>query len=170
MQYRKMPNCTTGKSPSQLFLNREIRTRVDLVVLEKKKFMEKYNVAKVVRQFVAGDRVAVRNYDSREKWKLGIVKKRLGPVTYVVQVDSKMMRRHANQLLHTSADVESNEDSFEFDYPVVDNSNGDNAIINRESDTPSAEVIETSPAPEVELRRSSRNRTAPSKLKDYVTK
>ncbi|GFQ75858.1 transposon Tf2-9 polyprotein [Trichonephila clavata] len=64
MQYRKAPNATTTHSPAILFLKRDIRTRIDLLLPElKTKIQDKLrrdNFEFRDRKFDAGDRVAQR--------------------------------------------------------------------------------------------------------------
>lgn len=110
MQYRKMPNCTTGISPAKLFLNREIRTRVDLVLPKDKNKQRKGSEFKVARNFEIGDKVAIRNYNSDQKWKIGRIIKKLGPLIYLAQVGAQTMRRHVNQLRHTEVQDTHEED------------------------------------------------------------
>lgn len=48
MQYRSTPNCTTGQSPGDLFLNRRVHTRLDFVHLNttvtvrRKQYIQKF--------------------------------------------------------------------------------------------------------------------------------
>ncbi|GFR32159.1 uncharacterized protein K02A2.6 [Trichonephila clavata] len=66
MQYRKAPNATTTHSPAMLFLKRDIRTRIYLLLPElKTKIQDKLrrdNFEFRDRKFDVGDRVAVRVY------------------------------------------------------------------------------------------------------------
>ncbi|GBN26029.1 Uncharacterized protein K02A2.6 [Araneus ventricosus] len=64
LQYRKAPNATTTHSPAMLFLKREIRTRIDLLLPELKLRVQE-RIRKGVfdfrdRKFDIGDKVAVR--------------------------------------------------------------------------------------------------------------
>lgn len=62
-----MPNYTTGKSPSELFLNRDITKRVDFENLRNnEKLIERECGNKVRRNFVTGDKMAVRIYNSHK--------------------------------------------------------------------------------------------------------
>lgn len=79
LTYRITPHSTTGESPSQLFLGRRLRTRLDL--LKPDLFIQVNNrqidqsVAKsgsVTRHFAIGQRVLGRNYAGKSKWVPGL--------------------------------------------------------------------------------------------------
>ena len=69
MGYRSTPTTTTGQTPSELFLGRRIRTRVDMIKPNLSEKMNNYNsqmeMNRVnraeVRNFHRGDKVLVRN-------------------------------------------------------------------------------------------------------------
>ena len=69
MQNRCTPNCTTGQSPADLFLNRHMRTRLDLifpdtaVTVRKKQYMQKFyhDHRAVNRSFTLDDPVYLQN-------------------------------------------------------------------------------------------------------------
>ena len=106
--YRSTPHATTNRSPSSLFLHREVRTRLDLlrpkvktnVLNQQANQVQGRNQHAVTRNFQEGEKVMVRNYSSRgNKWMPGIVKQKLGPLSYLVQVPSHgEWRRHTDQI------------------------------------------------------------------------
>lgn len=109
MQNRCTPNCTTGQSPADLFLNRHMRTRLDLIVpdtavtVRKKQYMQKFyhDQRAVNRSFTLDDPVYLQNTaGGREKWIPGVIAEQTGPVSYRVQgTDSDgTYRRHGDQL------------------------------------------------------------------------
>lgn len=94
MQYRTTPNCTTGQSPADLFLNRHVRTRLDFihpdvtVAVRRKQYLQKYyhDQCAVERSFSAKDAVYLRNTTGGgNKWIPGVIVKQTGPVSYKVQ-------------------------------------------------------------------------------------
>lgn len=103
MQYRKAPNMTTMSSPAMLFLNRDIRTRIDLVfpdlvgrVQEK---VRKNTYSFQDRLFQEGDKVAIRDYRSpNSRWKFGTVISKDGALHYTINVQGAMYRRHVDQM------------------------------------------------------------------------
>lgn len=95
LKYRVTPHTTTGVSPSELFLKRQLRTRLTLVKPDIGKSVEKsqqrmkdfHDRGKVkVRQFEEGDQVQVKTTIQPGKWKWlpGTVNKVCGPLTYLV--------------------------------------------------------------------------------------
>ena len=54
--------------------------------------------SKSVTEFNVNDRVVFENFYGQQKWLSGTVVKRSGPVSYKVNVDGKVMRRHLDQM------------------------------------------------------------------------
>ncbi|XP_055585283.1 uncharacterized protein K02A2.6-like [Uranotaenia lowii] len=79
LTYRKMLHPTTGQSPSMLMCGRQIRSRLDLM-LPKNEIIAPTNYA--VRQFEDGDRVRVRDFLSKDKWKFGRIIEKVGKLRY----------------------------------------------------------------------------------------
>lgn len=103
-QYRKAPHSTTGQSPSQLFIGRTLRTRIDLVrpdctktkVTEKQQstFEGSFRTFKKFQQvyFLSGN-------DRMDKWIPGTILKRLGDLHYEVNYFGTVCKRHVDQIL-----------------------------------------------------------------------
>ena len=101
LSYRSSPHSTTQVSPAELFLNRNIRTRLDIMRpnLGTKIERKTTHVASEVRTFQEGDTIWTRDYsDSIEKWVDGIIVHQLGPVTYQVKVGDLIWKRHIDQI------------------------------------------------------------------------
>ena len=107
LSYRTTPHCTTGETPVSLFLLRSVRTRLDLMypevkdtVMKKQAEQKDYHDQHAhMRQFDIGQRVLARNYRPGDKWLTGTILDKLGPLSYRVQVGSRLWRRHVDQLL-----------------------------------------------------------------------
>ena len=105
--YRNTPHTTTGYSPAQLLLGRRLRSKLDLLVPRVESKVEaaqqgqmKYHDVKAkARTFDAGQSVWAQNYRPGEKWLPGVVMERVGPVSYRVEVQGQVWRRHVDQLL-----------------------------------------------------------------------
>ena len=105
--YRTTPNATTGVSPAELFLKCTLRTRLDLLhpsvqtrVAEKQMTQKMYHDQRSrPRYFEIGQTVLVKNLKGMPKWLRGKVIEKTGPVSYRVEVNKKIWRRHADQLL-----------------------------------------------------------------------
>ncbi|GFV58448.1 uncharacterized protein K02A2.6 [Trichonephila clavipes] len=103
MQYRKAPNVTTTLSTAMLFLKRDIRTRIDLLLPElKTKIQDKLrrdNFELRDRKFDVGDRVAVRVYrTANTRWKFGTIVNQDGVLHYIIDVQGTLVRRHVDQI------------------------------------------------------------------------
>ncbi|XP_062520850.1 uncharacterized protein LOC134195787 [Corticium candelabrum] len=106
LKYRTTPNTTTGKTPSELLMKRELRTRLTLVQPEsgrqiRDRQSERYEEAtKYVRNLNPGDTVAVLNtrQDGRGKWLTGIILQRLGPTNYMVDVNNHLRYVHIEHI------------------------------------------------------------------------
>ncbi|XP_073820944.1 uncharacterized protein [Musca autumnalis] len=98
-QYRNAPHSTTGQSPAQLFLGRQLRTRLDLVRPEEtnskvtaKQYLK--NSCKY-RELERNQIVYFLSGNPRiNKWLKGKVTKRLGDVHYEILFQGKYYRRH----------------------------------------------------------------------------
>ncbi|GFY01663.1 uncharacterized protein K02A2.6 [Trichonephila clavipes] len=88
MQYRKAPNVTTTLSPALLFLKRDIRTRIDLLLPElKTKIQDKLrrdNFEFQDRKFDVGDQVA------NTRWKFDTIVNQDGVLHYIIDVQGTL--------------------------------------------------------------------------------
>ena len=105
--YRSTPHATTNECPCFLFLNRQIRTRLDLLhpdtetkVSTKQEAQKRYHDTHAHhRELLIGQRVLVRSSPPGLQWVPGTVIQRTGPISYVVKVaDSKLWRRHIDHI------------------------------------------------------------------------
>ena len=109
--YRLAPHSTTGRSPSELLLGRKPRCILDLMQPDIKaevssaqyRQCKAFNTRAKFRDFEIGDDVWVKTYARGEgKWSLGTLVKQVGPVTFIVKVSGREMKRHVDQLLHAA--------------------------------------------------------------------
>lgn len=138
LQYRKAPNATTSHSPAMLFLKRDIRTRIDLLLPDLKSRVQE-RVRKGVyefqdRKFNVGDHVAVRDYRAaNSKWKFGDIINQDGALHYTVNVQGTLVRRHVDQIRPVGDKVQDSDQSSYSHHWI-----------------PSNFVKETTPKPQVE--------------------
>jgi hypothetical protein len=129
--YRNVPNTTTGKCPSELFLKRSPRSILTMVkpclnrkVEERQERSKFYRDGRhpVPRKFDLYQNVRVRNVRGGvQKWISGVVVQIKGPSTYLVRVPGNSRRFvHADHLI---AD-EVGSSSGNFDGFPVENTNG----------------------------------------------
>ena len=110
LYYRSTPQNTTGESPSFLMLNRQIRTRVDIMlpqrhndVIVKQQNMLLGGKRKEPRTLYMGDPVRIVNFSksakNQDKWLAGVVTDKRGPLTYLITLDDgRIFRRHIDYI------------------------------------------------------------------------
>ena len=104
--YRTTPNSTTGQTPAELFLNRRLRTRLDLMrpdlgrkVFDKQSDQKaRHDKVSREREFALGEQVLVQNFRGKPRWLNGTVAEQTGPVSYKVLVDDQLWKRHVDQM------------------------------------------------------------------------
>ena len=113
LSYRSTAHATTKKSPSELFLGRSLRTKLDLLLPDIQQSVTERQAAQIagkqisVRKFDVDTKVLVHNYGNKSrKWISAVVLKRLGPVGYLVKTaNGKFRHCHVDQLLSASVDL-----------------------------------------------------------------
>ena len=107
LSYRNTPHATTNVPPSVLFMGRPLRTRLDImrpdttaVVSEKQaEQKQQHDQHSQTRELLLGQSVLVRDFHGSSKWVEAVLKQRLGPLTYLVKLDSGMLwRRHVDHI------------------------------------------------------------------------
>ena len=97
--HRLTPNTTTGRSPAELLMNRQLKSRLDLIrpdvrskVEQKQEEQKFYHHDRQVkeRNFGLGESVAVENHSklASDKWIPAVVISKTGPVSYVVETQN----------------------------------------------------------------------------------
>ena len=121
--YRCTPSTVTGKPPAELFMGRKLRSTLDLLKPEIKRFENKFTEGRY-REFNDEDNVFIRNYNSREKWVPGTIVKRIGKVLYDIRVNDKIFRRHVNQIIRNQTSNvnvrDISDDYITYDYDCND--------------------------------------------------
>ena len=107
--YRATPHATTDVSPGELFLKRKLRTRFDLLKPDHPGLVASRQTAQKtshdgharLRSFLIDSSVMVRDYRHPTKWVPGVIVRKLGPVTYHVDLGGgNVVKRHIDQLTH----------------------------------------------------------------------
>ena len=107
LQYRTTVHATTNATPSMLLMNRQLRTRLDLlrpnmegqVVNKEANQKVTHDQHSRDREFMIGQRVMARNLRPGPKWIPGTIVGRNGPLSYVVQVEGgQVWKRHIEHL------------------------------------------------------------------------
>ena len=106
-RYRTTPHATTNRAPCMMFLNRSLRSRFDLLKPNpKERVMEKqaeqarhHDPHSTSREMIVGQNVMARNFCQGEKWIPGVIVKRLGPLTYLIELKQGLRwKRHIDHL------------------------------------------------------------------------
>ena len=107
MRYRMTPHATTGMRPDELFLKRQIRSRLSLVrpslrgTVEKSQAVQKYHHdnSKPLMSFTLGERVFVKDGRGGDpKWMEGRIVSVKGTHTYLVRVNGRIRYCHVEHL------------------------------------------------------------------------
>lgn len=108
--YRSTKHTVTGETPAKLLLNRELRTRFDLLkppspaknIISSQQNQIKNYPGKGSRNFIVGEIVMVRDYtnSNRKSWADAKIIKINGPRTYMVKLSTsgRIIKRHLNQI------------------------------------------------------------------------
>lgn len=106
--YRLTPNSTTGRSPAEMLLRRQPKSRLDLIRPNIRSRMEgKHDKMKIQhdqhaksRELNIGEPVLVRNFARGPTWLAGTLIECTGPVSFKAQLaDGRLVRRHVDHLL-----------------------------------------------------------------------
>ena len=178
--YRNIPHCSTNMTPSELFLNRKVRTRLSLVqpipnnktklCTAKQKFYHDSRYGKSLRVFTPGSTVLVRGGDSSSPWLIGTIVDRRGNVNYGVLINGKMLVKHVDQIRLYKTTIDNNVTSTKLDRDTVnaDVHVGETSASTHVRETPPNDVhvredndMEVTPA---SPRRSQRVRKPPERL------
>ena len=160
-QYRITPHTTTGQSPAQLLMGRQLRSHLDQLHpdmatrVEQKQLMQKqrYDKHTKVRQFVPGEAVYVRNFAQGDTWLAGKIVNAPGPRSYNVKLsDDRIVRRHVDHIRPHSADLPDKSSDNVLDETIPITVSEQNLPENNNT------------APPVPLRRSTRISRPPDRL------
>ena len=127
LRYRNTPHSVTGRTPSELFLKRQVRTRFSMLRPDLRSDVQDRQARQKVthdragvseRRFDLQQDVAVRNNrGGPAKWLAGRIVEVKGPRTYIVRVSGCNRFVHADQLMTTS--VRKNEGCRDMPVPGV---------------------------------------------------
>lgn len=110
-QYRITPQTTTGQSPSELLMKRQMRSglslmRPDLDERVRRKQRDQQS-GRGTRVFELGQNVLVTNFGGTAKWVQGVVEEILGSADFNVRLgDGRVVHRHVDQMVPYYGDLE----------------------------------------------------------------
>jgi len=105
-KYRVTPHSTTGVPPAELMFGRRLCTALDLlqssigqnVRLSQARQKKGHDVYSKNREFKEGDTVFVKCFNKADTWLSGVIDKKLGPVSFRVLDDDRVVRCHVDHL------------------------------------------------------------------------
>ncbi|XP_065190667.1 uncharacterized protein K02A2.6-like [Sycon ciliatum] len=98
-RYRSTPHATTGETPSALFLQRELKTRLHLVQPQAKNTTTAACHQPPAKGLDEGSAVYARMFNQPQKWSAGTVLQRKGTKSFEVKLaNGVIVRRHVDQL------------------------------------------------------------------------
>ena len=170
LTYRSTPHATTNRTPSSLFLQRELRTRFTLIHPDVSKHVHQKQAEQISqhdqhtksRNFPVGQNVMVRQFRAGPKWIPGTILKQTGPLSYIVKVHNGLeWKRHVDHLranvnkepLNSESQPSANYselDSDDFPLPSTDEnssdvSSGSEITVSSDNASTSIPEVETSP-------------------------
>lgn len=148
LNYRRTPHATTGESPSSMMFNRQIRSRLDLMIPKKDVTDDDSSVKQNqlnVRRVIVNDRVSVREYVEGNKYQFGIVVEVLGKLHYMVKLDDgRIWKRHIDQIHRIGPDIRQPvNDPIPHHYDVSPNNQIAPAPITEQTKKPNRTVVES---------------------------
>lgn len=154
LAYRRAIHPATGKSPAMAMFGRQIQSRLDLM-LPKPDKIEKLNAPK---HFTVGERVAVRDYLSNDKWQFGRILSKLGELHYDIKLDDeRIWKRHLDQIRKIGDQIPEKKDS------INDQNRPGTSASTSVIEAP-GKTVEITPNNDLNLRRSNRSKKAPQRL------
>ena len=166
--YRITPHSTTGIAPSELLMNRRLRSWLDLLhpeISRKVEAKQKAGPNKTVRQFSENDNVFVRNFSGKPSWVPGTILKVTGPLSYVIKLqDGKTVRRHVDHV--RSREIPSTVPQLPsslVDLDLPTELSQEDATESNRADPPIVDPEPNAPDPPPSPRRSTRDRRPPDR-------
>ena len=96
--YQCTPHSGTEFTPSYLILNRKIKNAFDLlrsktskIEIKNAEYQDQH--CKAVSEYTEGESILFRNYNSQNKWEIGIVKKNWVNYTTSLNITIKLLRK-----------------------------------------------------------------------------
>lgn len=178
-RYRATP-LANGKSPAEMYLNRQIRIKLDAMFPYYEKKSEQ-PIKPHTRKLQVGERVRTKFFvNNKATWKLGVITQKLGHLHYIVKLDEgREVKRHINQLISTGISKRSESRSSLPRNPSNSNTDRPKVIFNvprpqtssgfpsQEPSPPSGDQRFAGDSEPVLPRRSQRSRRPPAYLRDY---
>lgn len=146
--YRRTPHTTTGNSPAELLLGRNLRSRLDLlhpdaagrVQLKQHKQKEIHDRRVANRTLEPGDLVYCRNFGQGPAWLPGRILEATGPVSFRIELEDgrTVWRRHQDHIRKKYDEDPHTATSESLSIPLLDPASGTSL-------TPEGQELEETP-------------------------
>jgi len=116
-RYRLTPQTTTGRSPAELLMNRQLRSPLSLMRPDLEGRVRQKQQGRVGsrpdRVFEVGQEVLVINFGGNPKWLPGVVMVVLGAANFNIRLkDGRMVHRHVDQVVPYHGPTETSAESL----------------------------------------------------------
>ena len=116
-RYRLTPQTTTGQSPSELLMNRQLRSQLSLMKPDLEGRVRRKQqgslMTRSARMFENGQEVLVVNFGGTPRWLPGVVVEVLGTTNFDIQLrDGRIVHRHVDQMVSYHPEMESRAESI----------------------------------------------------------
>ncbi|UYV74425.1 K02A2.6-like, partial [Cordylochernes scorpioides] len=136
LAYRSTPHVTTGKTPSELFIGRALRTRVSLIhpslasrVRDQQARQMKYDRRTHLEEFQIDDLVWCKNFRGGDKWIPGKIVGKKGTRVYTILIHGQVKAYHRDQIRKRWRNGEEDESGDGEHQPEHSRGAGPSAII-----------------------------------------
>ncbi|UYV61011.1 K02A2.6-like [Cordylochernes scorpioides] len=136
LAYRSTPHVTTGKTPSELFIGRALRTRVSLIhpsltsrVRDQQARQMKYDQRTQLEEFQIDDLVWCKNFRGGDKWIPGKIVGKKGTRVYTILIHGQVKAYHRDQIRKRWRNGEEDESGDGERQPEHSSGAGPSAII-----------------------------------------
>ncbi|CAC5376400.1 unnamed protein product [Mytilus coruscus] len=172
--YRITPHGTTGLSPSVMLMGQRMRSLLDLTYPDLQQRVRQ----KQLTQKQCYDKSTKKRHNREAKWFTGIIIKRTGPVSFVIELnDGRTVKRHQNQIRHKYDQYSDNKlpdisEIPDIPIPSVSNNQTDVEAVS-DSSAGSSDTNDSSKSvmkPSVATPRPTRTRKPPNRYGDFVYK
>ncbi|XP_073830440.1 uncharacterized protein [Musca autumnalis] len=172
-RYRATP-LARGDTPAKLYLNREIRTKLDVIRPSKPEKTSPPSL--IVRQINIGDRVQVHWYErGKTIWKFGVITAKWGNLHYEVLLDTGYkLKRHINQIRRSDVPKPDRDNNPKHEPQKVRKPLHQEIWIETSINQPPEQTrpytppVQSQPTSSTTIRRSSRARKPPAYFSDHV--
>ncbi|UYV69815.1 K02A2.6-like [Cordylochernes scorpioides] len=136
LAYRSTPHVTTGKTPSELFIGRALRTRVSLIhpsltsrVRDQQARQMRYDRRTQLEEFQIDDLVWCKNFRGGDKWIPGKIVGKKGTRVYTILIHGQVKAYHRDQIRKRWRNGEEDESGDGERQPEHSRGAGPSAII-----------------------------------------